>query len=605
MPNIDEKFKDNTPEKTVENIINILDTLGIKLNEQWFESGVDSCYSLRVTADGGFVGTNGKGVTPALARASAYGEFVERLQTGLFLYKYQSLEFEEGMFLHKFAPDAKYVTKDELVADGEWMDYVVATYGGRLNREEIAEQCAMYAGSDSILTLPFYSIFEDKYVYLPASFVEHIYCANGCCVGNSRDEAWIHAMSEIMERHANTHMLITGEVAPAIPDEVLKQYDAVYSVIEQLRALDYDVTVLDYSLGFDYPVVATRIINKKNGGYMVNVGADPVLEIALKRTLTEVFQGKSLESFARCQTYGVLRNVKEINRKHNVLNQLETSNGKFTRDFFCEELCAKRAFKPFTDNSSMSNKELLPKVLKMYKDMGRPVYIRNYSYLGFPCYMFVVPGFSESRGVRLNEFLQEYYFADKASRVFRYPERATNEELEEALLFDQIIYGARSRMRNYLYLSGLTLDAWDMSKFLVLITYAYAAYRLGRQKELCGYISQAAAVVFYDDDKKNYVECLAKYFALKYDGMDEEKILCLLKKFYTAKAYDRLVGAKEDGSFFDGLLVRCDFKSCEDCSVKERCRIASVKALMGRAGEIYSRFTDGQSKENFKLDFEI
>ena len=139
-------------------LTSILDSVGIKLNEEWFDSGVEHCYSLRVSAPGGFPGTNGKGVTKALARASAYGEFIERLQTGLFMYKYQSLEFNKGLFLHEFAPDAKYMTKAELVENGEWMDYVIATYGGRLTRDEIADQCAMYAGSDNVLTLPYYSI---------------------------------------------------------------------------------------------------------------------------------------------------------------------------------------------------------------------------------------------------------------------------------------------------------------------------------------------------------------------------------------------------------------------------------------------------------------
>ncbi len=604
MTHIDEKFKDNTPEKTVENIIKILDSVGIKVNEKWFDSGVEHCYSLRVSAEGGYPGTNGKGVTPALARASAYGEFIERLQTGLFMYKYQSLEFNPGMFLHEYAPDAKYMTKAELVENGEWMDYVIDTYGGRLTREELADQCAMYAGSDNVLTLPYYSVFEDKYVYLPASFVEHIYCANGCCTGNSRDEAWIHALSEIMERHANINMIISGEAAPAIPDEVIKKFDAIYSVIEKLRALDFDVTVLDFSGDFDYPVVATRIINKKTGGYMVNVGADPVFEIAVKRTLTEVFQGKSLEDFANCQTYGVLKNVNEINRKHNVLNQLETSNGKFTMDFFSEELKAKRSFRQFKDNSVKTNKEILPEVLRMYKDMGRPVYIRNCSFLGFPCYMVVVPGFSESRGVRLNEFLQEYYFADHASKVFRYAERATDEELEEMLLFHRIIYGARSRQNNFLYLSGLPLNAWQDSSYLTYIHYAYAAFRLGKKDELCTYISNAAARA-KDPEIANYVGCLSQYFKLMKDGISEEQILCMLKKFYTEKAYTRFIKAQENGTYFDGLLMRCDMENCENCVYRNKCNINYAKALISKAGEKYRRFADGQNRENFKLDFEI
>jgi len=193
MAFIDEKFKDEKPEITVQNIIQKLNSIGITLSEKWNDSKIENCKSLRVSANGLEPGTNGKGVSENFARASAYGEFIERLQSGLFFYKYQSFENDESVFLHSFAPDKKYVTKQELLAEGEWMEPISKRYG--ITKEHIADQCQIYACSDKILCLPFYSLFEDKYVYLPAAFIEHIYGSNGCCVGNTREEAWVHALS--------------------------------------------------------------------------------------------------------------------------------------------------------------------------------------------------------------------------------------------------------------------------------------------------------------------------------------------------------------------------------------------------------------------------
>ena len=68
---------------------------------------------------------------------------------------------------------------------------------------------------------------EDKYVYLPAAFIEHIYGSNGCCVGNTREEAWVHALSEILERHSNIEVLKSGKPAPVIPREKLKNFKKV------------------------------------------------------------------------------------------------------------------------------------------------------------------------------------------------------------------------------------------------------------------------------------------------------------------------------------------------------------------------------------------
>ena len=110
MNYIDEKFKEVSPISTVERIISILGQLGIELQEIWNDSGLDNCWSLVVAAKGLFPSSNGKGLTKELARASAYGEFMERLQSGLFLYKYQSIQRDPDTNLHSFAPDGKYMT---------------------------------------------------------------------------------------------------------------------------------------------------------------------------------------------------------------------------------------------------------------------------------------------------------------------------------------------------------------------------------------------------------------------------------------------------------------------------------------------------------------
>lgn len=73
---IDEKFKDESPKVTYEKIERILKENGISVTEHWNQSGVNHCHSLRVTIDGTNAGSNGKGLTRDLARASAYAELM-------------------------------------------------------------------------------------------------------------------------------------------------------------------------------------------------------------------------------------------------------------------------------------------------------------------------------------------------------------------------------------------------------------------------------------------------------------------------------------------------------------------------------------------------
>jgi ribosomal protein S12 methylthiotransferase accessory factor len=82
MNNIDEKFKDASPEQTVARILEILAENGLHASERWTESGVSDCFSVHVTIDGTECGACGKGITRPLARASGYAELMERLQNG-------------------------------------------------------------------------------------------------------------------------------------------------------------------------------------------------------------------------------------------------------------------------------------------------------------------------------------------------------------------------------------------------------------------------------------------------------------------------------------------------------------------------------------------
>lgn len=71
MIRIEEKFKECPPEITVENIKKCLEKVNIKLDETVYDAKIGDCYSARLAPDNkAAIGSNGKGVTPNLARAS-------------------------------------------------------------------------------------------------------------------------------------------------------------------------------------------------------------------------------------------------------------------------------------------------------------------------------------------------------------------------------------------------------------------------------------------------------------------------------------------------------------------------------------------------------
>ncbi len=593
MQYIDEKFKDEKPEITGKKIIKKLDSIGVTLSERWNDSKIENCQSLRVTANGGEPGTNGKGVTKVFARASAYGEFIERLQTGLFFYKYQSFENDESVFLHSFAPDKRYLTKEELLQEGDWMEPIAKRYG--ITKEHIADQCQIYACGDKILTLPFYSLFEDRYVYLPAAFIEHIYGSNGCCVGNTKEEAWVHALSEILERHSNIEILKSGKSAPIIPREKLKKFKTVDKILTQIEEKGfYDVEVFDYSYGKNFPVIATRIINKKTKNYIVNCGADPVFEIAVERTLTEIFQGRNIENFTSRNGGVILNKLSDIKTIDNVTNHIETGNGLYTADYFADD-AGETNIDLFGDNSQKSNLELLAEVIGKFKQMNLPVLVRNYSFLGFPCYLFIVPGFSEAKGDSLKELIPTYYFADRAAKTLRNIKKADIAQLTELLMYHKMIANFISRKNNFGYLSGLPLS--NMKLNIASIHFAYAAKKINNYDSFNRYIDLAINCTPDDDTDKDYLMLVKQWETFMHNGIDKEKALKVIEKFFFENSVKRFKANLETNTLLDDFLVSCE--DCNVCKFKDDCCYDGIRNIIEKTGKEYSRFVNGQDKANF------
>lgn len=605
MMHIDEKFKDSTPADTVEKIQGILDKLGIPVRERWNDSGIEYCHSVNLSANHGIPAYNGKGVTKEFARASAYAEFVERLQGDLVATKYQSIKRQKEVDIQSFAPDGKYMTVEELIENGQWMDYIIETYQDpMITRQTIAEQCRVYACADDgkVLTVPFYSLFEGKHVYLPVEFVNQIYRANGCCAGNTREEAWIHALSEMMERFGTLRILLSGKAAPQIPLETLEKYPTAMSIINRiLETGQYTVEVFDYSIGNGFPIISTRIIDKKNHNYNVNIGADPVFEIALQRTLTELFQGKNIHNFQIMHSGKIMKHVTDISVKKNAINQIQNGNGVYTADYFANELTCQEKPCDFADNSKKTNKELLRYMLDLYKQLGKPVYVRNYSFLGFHSYRFVVPGFSESRGVQLNEEIPEYALADSVCGIFRDAASASDDDLNWFLSYCSTLRGDYGRENRFGRVAGIPLSG-SCDGILSAVTKAYAAYRLGRYQEAGNFIRGFVRKNDDADDNSNYFACVSRYLEMKKDGISEDKIRVILYKFFYKEYADRLYSQLDSGKTpFDSYLISCRYEQCESCQYSQYCSYQGIRDMISKIGVIYRDFTDGQNPREFAV----
>ena len=316
-------YKTSLPYDTVQKIRAILFEHNIFLMEIGRKSKISNTYSNRIiVTDEGLenldIGTNGKGMTARYALASAYGEFMERVQNMTitpqfapegYFYKPENCERDfpdysefldscdaESSFL--FSPDEKWMDVEEVFRETRDVLNNMRVYR-KIPEKDLLQVLTEFSYDGKLACVPFYSVFEDKTVYLPYIIIKVNTGSNGMCAGNSPKEAIIQGLAEIYERFAQQKIMMENLAAPDIDIALFKGTD-VYKKLVEMAEKHICIQILDFSCDMDLPVVALKII-EEDGGISIHPGADPSPITALERCLTETYQGATLKTRFRTE----------------------------------------------------------------------------------------------------------------------------------------------------------------------------------------------------------------------------------------------------------------------------------------------------------------
>lgn len=383
-----DKKKDASPEITVSNIKNILKTIGIvDLNEIIISRKIDEHVSESVIVsipEDISCSANGKGTNLAYAKASAYGEFMERLQNG-------------GLFNTK-APDMKKMSTDELLDTGIlnfWFNQDEKTIKKYLSSVlDICSNFANYLSKDEkcVETVPFYHFNKDVIAYIPMDLLQYTGGFTGSCAGNTPQEALVEGLSEVFERFIIRKAIKEPLAFPDIPPKIYMKWDTIKNIIDYLDKLDFDIIVKDASLDGKYPVACAVVLDRKTKGYYVWFGAHPSLPIAIERCFTEILQGVDLSNRQFVNTL-----FKFEGKKDNPILDAKIDNAFNNRflevnsEFFIKKSDYLFKEENWLPNDNLSNSELLIKMIKLQLDSEINVFIRDVSFLGFPSYVICIP----------------------------------------------------------------------------------------------------------------------------------------------------------------------------------------------------------------------
>lgn len=393
------RYKEVAPEETVAKLKELLKKIGIEVEEKWSDESSVGTYSLRVAIKGTDIGQNGKGMTKEFAMASSYAEFFERFQNNVFRFRMEK-PTKELPFSN--APDEKHLTVEEAMqGNNSFFEYILQENGKAQTAKEekidyikqILNEKSDLVEKEDYIYLPYYSVKNKDIEYVPDRLFSYLYDTNGMCAGNSKEEALIEGLSEILERYAGTKMVKEKVTLPEIPMDYIKKFPKVEKMVEKLNNNEeYYFRLVDCSFGGKYPVAGLYILEKNTGRFGFRLGAHPDYGIAMERCFTEAAQGrKDIYEYAETCIFDFYEGEKSEDR--NLTDYIFTHFAAAPYQVIGPK--PKFEFTEMPDVSNLDNKTILRNLVKTILDEGKDILVRDVSVLGFPAFSIAIPGMSE------------------------------------------------------------------------------------------------------------------------------------------------------------------------------------------------------------------
>ncbi len=444
--------KDASLEASIATLQSKLEAIGFHIEERSWLNPVEGVWSVHIRdRDCPLLFTNGKGATELAARASALGEYFERLSTNYFwTHFYLGETLAERAYTH--TPDERWFP----VVEDAWPEQLLtpelhAHYNP--DRSVRADQLVDLNSGNAergICAIPYQRLADGKTVYFPVNLIGNLYVSNGMSAGNTLKEARTQALAEIFERHIKFRIIEEGLCLPDVPEAVINRYPHIAAGIHGLREAGFGILVKDASLGGRYPVMNVTLLHPQDQGCFASFGAHPRFEVALERALTELLQGRALDSLAGFPAPGF--DETEIADPQNLEIHFVDSSGVISWQFLRDT----PDFEFVDWNFGTTTEEDYAWSIDALHAEGHALYVADFTHLGVYACRILVPGVSEIYPVEELEFENNSVGNLIRPALARLPE-LTDDEC--ATLLDEIVELELADDRLVTVLIGLAPDA--------------------------------------------------------------------------------------------------------------------------------------------------
>ena len=383
--------KDVSLESSIATLQAKLLALNIHVEEKSWLNEIEGIWSVHVIdKDCTRLFTNGKGASQLAARASALGEYFERLSTNYFwTHFYLGEKIASKDFVH-YPNEVWFKLESDNWPEGLLTSELQKFYNpeGTVKANQLID---LNSGNQSrgICTIPYTRLRDGKTVHFPVNLIGNLYVSNGMSAGNTLMEARTQALAEIFERDIKYKIIRESICLPDVPEAVLNRYPRIAAGLMGLRKAGYGILVKDASLGGHYPVMNVTLLHPEDQGCFASFGAHPRFEVALERALTELLQGRAIDNLTGFVAPGF--DMEEIADSQNLEIHFVDSSGVISWNFLRDTPDYE-----FVDwNFGTTTEEDYTWCVNTIQNSGHDLYIADFTHLGVYACRILVPGMSE------------------------------------------------------------------------------------------------------------------------------------------------------------------------------------------------------------------
>lgn len=594
-------YKACNPLVTINAIRNILTDCNIFLLEKYHEVS-SNFYSSRLIVSGNgieklYKGTNGKGLTPLFSLASAYAEFMERIQNYYIFNEalvyakkhYQNnvrandlgsiLSDNNLMLDFEYDPNEKYQSFADLSDRELEMIKEISLYNDNLCGELNSDN----SESRKYLFAPFYCLNSNQTEYLPIQLLLSKTGSNGMCAGNTKKEALIQGFCEIFERYVAKKIFEEELTPPSIPLETFKGTQIYNLALQLMESNNLSIHIKDCSLNRGFPVIGLLIIDYDSNSYTFNLGADPSPSIALQRCFTEMYQGDQYRQLLRKIDFlnDPYRGGKaEVNHRKNseLLKFVLKGNGKFPVSILKNDFSYN--FEGLNWNLNKSDDDDLRFIVNKIGEMGKSIYVRDVSFLGFPSFYIYIPGMSEII----------YPFADESEKM---KQTVSLKKFNRALLYDIKNRSNQEYLSIARYLENDGSDSVMMFPYntsddnrvnkYYLLSLIY--YKIADYEKSYACLNSVIDSSVNEISNSTYFYCARDYIYMKSTGMSNREITSLLNIVYPENLLIEVISDLDNNNDIFRYQNYSSCFNCKSCKISTECTYIDIIRIIKKIQE--------------------